>query len=233
APRREGVRGRGPLVHGTGRLVDGPPPQPPPPRLLRARGRGRLAADPRLLRPAPGEALTGADQPVAAISTAQGAWWLNLLGTLPRTKRLLPLMPLLPTMMRSACSPSATSISTWAGSPGAVWTSTFTPVARSSSASWATTCSAFWPSSAERRRASTDEAPATIASAERALIELTDLKALTRCTLAPHARASSAAWRTARAAEGEPSVPTTMDENIGATGGWPRRPCAGARPVPA
>src|SRR5207302_7905819 len=100
APRREGVRGRGPLVHGTGRHVDGPPPQPPPSRLLRARGRGRLAADPRLLRPAPGQeprafggstALVAVNppnaQPVAAISTAQGAWWLSLLGTLPSTNR--------------------------------------------------------------------------------------------------------------------------------------------------
>ena len=36
------------------------------------------------------------------ISTQQGAWWLTLLGTEPSRKRLAPVMPLLPTTMRSA-----------------------------------------------------------------------------------------------------------------------------------
>ena len=51
------------------------------------------------------------------ISTLQGAWWLTLLGTEPSRKRLAPVMPLLPTTMRSAPRSSATSRMASAGSP--------------------------------------------------------------------------------------------------------------------
>ena len=51
------------------------------------------------------------------ISTLQGAWWLTLFGTEPSRKRLAPVMPLLPTTMRSASLSSATSRIASAGSP--------------------------------------------------------------------------------------------------------------------
>ena len=54
---------------------------------------------------------------VRMISTEQGAWWLILLGTEPSRKRLAPVMPLLPTTMRSAPVSSATSRIASAGSP--------------------------------------------------------------------------------------------------------------------
>ena len=56
-------------------------------------------------------------QVVRMISTLQGAWWLILLGTEPSRKRLAPVMPLLPTTMRSAPRSSATSRMASAGSP--------------------------------------------------------------------------------------------------------------------
>ena len=56
-------------------------------------------------------------QLVRMISTLQGAWWLILLGTEPSRKRLAPVMPLLPTTMRSAPRSSATSRMASAGSP--------------------------------------------------------------------------------------------------------------------
>jgi hypothetical protein len=54
---------------------------------------------------------------VLIISTEQGAWWETLLGTEPSRKRLAPVMPLLPTMIRSASLSSATSRIASAGSP--------------------------------------------------------------------------------------------------------------------
>ena len=51
------------------------------------------------------------------ISTLQGAWWETLFGTEPSRKRLAPVMPLLPTTMRSAPRSSATSRIASAGSP--------------------------------------------------------------------------------------------------------------------
>ena len=56
-------------------------------------------------------------QVVLMISTLQGAWWLTLLGTEPSRKRLAPVMPLLPTTIRSAPRSSATSRMASAGSP--------------------------------------------------------------------------------------------------------------------
>ena len=51
------------------------------------------------------------------ISTEHGAWWETLFGTEPSRKRLAPVMPLLPTTMRSAPRSSATSRIASAGSP--------------------------------------------------------------------------------------------------------------------
>ena len=51
------------------------------------------------------------------ISTEQGAWCETLFGTDPSRKRLAPVMPLLPTTIRSAPRSSATSRIASAGSP--------------------------------------------------------------------------------------------------------------------
>ena len=66
----------------------------------------------------------------ATISTEQGAWWLTLFGTEPSRKRSAPVMPLLPTTMRSAPVSSATSRIASAGLPWRAWTSASTPAAR-------------------------------------------------------------------------------------------------------
>ena len=87
-------------------LVDAPPPCAAP----RRRRIGRRSAS---------DASVGgfAVQLVRMISTLQGAWWLILLGTEPSRKRLAPVMPLLPTTIRSAPRSSATSRMASAGSP--------------------------------------------------------------------------------------------------------------------
>ena len=54
---------------------------------------------------------------VRMISTEHGAWWETLFGTEPSRKRLAPVMPLLPTTMRSLPRSSATSRIASAGSP--------------------------------------------------------------------------------------------------------------------
>ena len=69
----------------------------------RPRGRGRRDGPARYV--------------VRMIITAHGAWWEILLGTEPSRKRLAPVMPLLPTTIRSAPSSSATSRMASAGSP--------------------------------------------------------------------------------------------------------------------
>ncbi len=51
------------------------------------------------------------------INTEQGAWWETLFGTDPSKNRLAPVMPLLPTTIRSAPCSSATSRIASAGSP--------------------------------------------------------------------------------------------------------------------
>ena len=51
------------------------------------------------------------------IITEQGAWWETLFGTQPSRKRFAPVMPLLPTTIRSAPCSSATSRIASAGSP--------------------------------------------------------------------------------------------------------------------
>ena len=82
-------------------------PRPARPRpLLRRRARRRRRGD----APRP-------PHTVRMISTEQGAWWETLLGTEPSRKRLAPVMPLLPTTMRSLPRSSATSRIASAGSP--------------------------------------------------------------------------------------------------------------------
>jgi len=56
-------------------------------------------------------------QLVRMIITEHGAWWEILSGTEPSKKRLAPVMPLLPTMIKSAARSSATSRIASAGSP--------------------------------------------------------------------------------------------------------------------
>jgi hypothetical protein len=60
---------------------------------------------------------TESAQVVRMISTEQGAWWETLFGTEPSRNRLAPVMPLLPTTIRSASRSSATSRIASAGSP--------------------------------------------------------------------------------------------------------------------
>ena len=62
---------------------------------------------------------------VRMISTLQGAWCETLFGTEPSRKRLAPVMPLLPTTIRSALRSSATSRIASAGSPSRAKVSTF------------------------------------------------------------------------------------------------------------
>ena len=56
-------------------------------------------------------------QVVRTMYTPHGAWWEILFGTLPSRKRRAPVMPLLPTTIRSAPISSATSRIASAGSP--------------------------------------------------------------------------------------------------------------------
>ena len=57
-------------------------------------------------------------QVVRKISTEHGAWWETLLGTEPSRKRLAPVMPLLPTTIRSARAPRRHRGSRRRGRPG-------------------------------------------------------------------------------------------------------------------
>ena len=63
-------------------------------------------------------------QVVLMIRTEQGAWWETLFGTEPSRKRRAPVMPLLPTTIRSASRSSATSRIASAGSPSRAKVST-------------------------------------------------------------------------------------------------------------
>ena len=72
----------------------------------------RLGADRR-----DGGDRAGARQTVRMISTEHGAWCETLFGTEPSRKRLAPVMPLLPTTIRSEPRSSATSRIASAGSP--------------------------------------------------------------------------------------------------------------------
>ena len=99
--RRRADAGRGRAPH----RAHGARPRPARPRpLLRPRARRRDGGD-------------EADHTVRMISTEQGAWWETLFGTEPSRKRLAPVIPLLPTTMRSEPRSSATSRIASAGSP--------------------------------------------------------------------------------------------------------------------
>ncbi len=79
-------------------------------------GYGLLDAGRRRLRSG-SRAIPAARQVVRTIRTELGAWWETLFGTLPSRKRFAPVMPLLPTTIRSAFCSSATSRIASAGSP--------------------------------------------------------------------------------------------------------------------
>jgi hypothetical protein len=66
--------------------------------------------------------------------TEQGAWWETLFGTEPSRKRRAPVIPLLPTTIRSALRSSATSRIASAGSPSRAKVSTSMPASRTRSA---------------------------------------------------------------------------------------------------
>jgi alpha-1,2-mannosyltransferase len=100
-------------------------------------------------------------QLVRMISTEQGAWCETLLGTEPSRKRLAPVMPLLPTTIRSASRSSATSRIASAGSPWRAYTLTSTPASRATVAAASSVAStssrgliAHWRSSGAWRRSS-------------------------------------------------------------------------------
>src|SRR5216683_1835670 len=59
---------------------------------------------------------------------ATGAWWLTLLGTEPRKKRVAPVMPLLPSTSKSISPFSVRSTMAVAGSPSTVSVRIVTPV---------------------------------------------------------------------------------------------------------
>src|ERR687895_2385556 len=149
------------------------------------------------------------------IITLHGAWWETLFGTLPSRKRLAPVIPLLPTTIRSAPFSSATSRMASAGSPSRAGVSTSTPsslIAPAASSSVDATSSRgltiHWRSSGTCWRSS------------RSRPSGTGSYALTRWIVAPMRLASSVACRTASLAVSDPSVPTTMDSNIGGSY-WP------------
>ena len=148
-------------------------------------------------------------QVVRMISTLQGAWCETLFGTEPSRKRFVPVMPLLPTTIRSACVSSATSRIASAASPSRANVSTFTPVSSTSSA-------------ASFSVASTSSRGLTIHSrsfgtsrfsSRRRWLE-TGSYADTTLSEAPTCRARSVAACTALPAVSDPSVPTTIDVNM-------------------
>src|SRR5262249_44208609 len=169
-----------------------------PRRALRLRPAGRRAGD------RPGRA----GHVVRTISTEQGAWCETLFGTEPSRNRRAPVMPLLPTTIRSAPSCSAISMMPSAASPRIARGSTPTPLA------------ALAPGASRRTPPPRPSAPPPPSSAAppgvapAATRAATGVYALTMVSFAPVARAISAAWITAWRAVSEPSVPTTIDENI-------------------
>ena len=66
------------------------------------RGGGHAPGVVRHRAPGPTRRAPPPDQVVRTISTEHGAWWETLFGTEPSRKRLAPVMPLLPTTIRSA-----------------------------------------------------------------------------------------------------------------------------------
>ena len=136
--------------------------------------------------------------------TPHRAWCETRLGTEPRTRRA-PAIPRLPTTIICACSSSATLISSSAGSPSHTWVVTWIPF-RLRRALVRSTISC-----AARRACPSSTTPGTVmAAAPIHAPDETDEYALTTCTWAPRARASSAALSTASSAFADPSVPATI-----------------------
>ena len=106
-PRPDAGRGRAPP------RADRARPRPARPRqLLRRRARRRRGGD-----AAAAASAAGGGHSVRMIRTEQGAWCETLFGTEPSRKRFAPVMPLLPTTIRSLPRSSATSRIASAGSP--------------------------------------------------------------------------------------------------------------------
>ena len=149
-------------------------------------------------------------QVVRTISTEQGAWCDTLFGTLPSRKRLAPVMPLLPTTIRSAFCSSATSRIASAGSPWRAKVLHLDPgrLDRLRPPRRASRRRPRWGRPCGRCRPAPPAAPRAAESAEPA-----------RRRSRASARRRSA-WRARpppgppRCAVSEPSVPTTMRVNI-------------------
>src|SRR3954468_2060157 len=143
------------------------------------------------------------------IRTLQGAWWLTLLGTEPSRKRLAPVMPLLPTTMRSAPCSSATSRIASAGSP---WRAKVRVAAPCPSAT--STATASVASTSSRGLSIQRTSSGAWEASSRSRVPLTGSKAETISNVASTDAASSAACPTALPAVSDPSVPTTIVRNL-------------------
>src|SRR6185437_12274459 len=92
--------------------------RPPPPRRRQRRRRPRTRPPPRPGSPrSPRSTEGGPRYPARTISTEHGAWCDTLLGTEPTRNRVAPVIPLLPTTIRSEPCSSATSMIASAASP--------------------------------------------------------------------------------------------------------------------
>ena len=147
-------------------------------------------------------------QVVRTMYTPHGAWWEILFGTLPSRKRRAPVIPLLPTTIRSAFVSSATSRIASAGSPSRACPVASIPDSRARPA--AASMLAFTSS---RGPTPCAMSPGTCCDSSRRRSCGTGSYALTMSRAAPVVLASSIAWETATAAVSEPSVPTTMRLN--------------------
>ena len=144
------------------------------------------------------------------IRTLQGAWWETLFGTLPSRKRLAPVMPLLPTTIRSDPFSSATSRIASAGSPCRANVSVSTPglagdLGRRAERRLDVLARVDHPLQVLRRLLGLLAQPRV----GHGLVGADDLQ------LGAERPASAMAWRTASPAVSEPSVPTTIEPNIG------------------
>ena len=158
---------------------------------------------------------------VRTISTEQGAWCETLFGTEPSRNRRAPVMPLLPTTIRSAPRSSATSRIASAGSPSRAKVST-------SSAGLAHHVGGV----AQRRvdlLARVDH-PLQVGRRLPGLLAQAGLRDRLvggdEHTAAPTDFARSIASSTALRAVSEPSVPTTIDRNMAAIIATARAPPA-------
>ena len=143
------------------------------------------------------------------INTEQGAWWETLLGTEPSRNRFAPVMPLLPTTIRSEPRSSATSRMASAGSPWRAKVSTSTPASRVSRrlvervvdvlARVDRPLHVLWAPRAAPRAGAGRRPARTRTRVERGTRPLSP---------------GRSAWRTASLAVADPSVPTTIEPNI-------------------